>query len=418
MPRQRGIDEFPSEHEPDILLLTPLIELGSPQLDYVRAARALGIRTALCVWSWDHLSSKAMIRVVPDSCWCGTRRSATRRGAFTACRPERVIVTGAQCFDRWFDREPSRDLRRVLPRGWASRRPPVPAVCLLGAFQGQPVGGAVRRAWVDAIAPRARTRAARHPDADPAAPAAARRVARARGGGSWPGRRHAVGLEPGRRGGPADYFDSLYHAAAVVGLNTSALVEAAIVDRPVFTVLLPEIRENQEGTFHFHHLMTVGEGCLNGARSLDEHVAQLAAVLAGGAPMRANRPFVERFIRPRGVDVAATPVFVEALEQEVALGPPPPRPAPLWTLALRPLVYALVLAGRVPLIERIYWNPVKRREHAANVVAISHKTAQRREKRLDKLARVTRKAGQQAVVRTKTAIKQALEVTGARSAPE
>jgi hypothetical protein len=214
----------------------------------------------------------------------------------------------------------------------------------------------------------------------------------------------------------ADYFDSLFHATAVVGLNTSALVEAAIVDRPVFTLLLPEFRENQEGTFHFHHLLTIGDGFLNVARSLDEHVTQLAAAV-GGAPGRANRPFVERFIRPRGIDVAATPVFVEALEHEVSLGPPGPRPAPLWTLALRPLVYALVLAGRVPVVERIYWNPVKRREHAANVVAIGHKTAQRREKRLGKLARITRKAGQQIVVRTKTAIKHALEITGARSAP-
>jgi hypothetical protein len=224
------------------------------------------------------------------------------------------------------------------------------------------------------------------------------------------------GSNPVDRESRADYFDSLFHAAAVVGLNTSALVEAAIVDRPVFTLLLPEFRENQEGTFHFHHLLSVGDGFLNVARSLDDHVAQLAAGI-GGAPGRGNRQFVERFIRPRGVGVAATPVFVEALEREVSLGPPAPRPAPSWTLALRPLVYALVLAGRVPLVERIYWNPVKRREHAANVVAIGHKTTQRREKRLDKLARVTRKAGQQLVVRTKTAIKHALEITGARSAP-
>ena len=84
----------------------------------------------------------------------------------------------------------------------------------------------------------------------------------------------------------------------------------------------------------------------------------------------------------------------------------------MWTLALRPVVYALVLAGRVPIVERIYWNPVKRREHAANVVAIGAKTAQRREKRLDKLWRVTRKAGQQLIVRTKTAIKQMLGATG------
>ena len=36
VPRQVGIDEFVKELQPDVLLITPLIELGSPQLDYVR----------------------------------------------------------------------------------------------------------------------------------------------------------------------------------------------------------------------------------------------------------------------------------------------------------------------------------------------------------------------------------------------
>jgi len=161
----------------------------------------------------------------------------------------------------------------------------------------------------------------------------------------------------------ADYFDSMYHAGAVIGLNTSALVESAIVDRPVFTLLLPEFRENQEGTFHFRYLLTVGDGFLNVSRSLDEHVSQLASMLAGGA-VRPNRPFVEQFIRPRGTTVASTPVFVEAVEAMVAGARPLPQPAPAWVLALRPLVYALVLAGRLPGLDRIYWNPAKRREWA------------------------------------------------------
>jgi len=211
----------------------------------------------------------------------------------------------------------------------------------------------------------------------------------------------------------ADYFDSMYHAAAIVGLNTSAMVESAIVDRPVYTVLLPEFRDNQEGTFHFHHLMRVGDGFLNVSRSLDEHVAQLAALVAG-VPPRPNRPFVEAFIRPRGAAVAATPVFVESLQQMAAASAPAPQPPPAWVFALRPLVWALVLAGRVPLLERIYWNPVKRREWADNVRAIGHKADERRAKRLDKVSRVARKVAQQAVVRTKTAAKQALGAAGRR----
>jgi hypothetical protein len=161
-----------------------------------------------------------------------------------------------------------------------------------------------------------------------------------------------------------DYFDSLYYSAAVVGLNTSALVEAAIVDRPVFTLLLPEFHENQEGTHHFRYLMTVGNGFLHTARTIDEHTAQLAATLSGTVT-RSNRAFVERFIRPRGTATPATGVFADTVESLASQSTASPRPTPLWVLLLRPVVYALVLMGRVPLLERIYWNPAKYR-HLAN----------------------------------------------------
>src|SRR5207244_13308909 len=56
------------EQNPDVVLLTPLIGVvESPQLDYLQSAKAIGIPTALCVWSWDHLSSKAIVRSVPRS---------------------------------------------------------------------------------------------------------------------------------------------------------------------------------------------------------------------------------------------------------------------------------------------------------------------------------------------------------------
>ena len=155
--------------------------------------------------------------------------------------------------------------------------------------------------------------------------------------------RHAV---PQRRGHRLEY---------------SALVEAAIVDRPVYTVLLPRFRDNQEGTFHFHHLLTVGDGFLNAARSLDEHVAQLAA-LVGGNPPRPNAPFVKRFIRPRGIDIPATPAFVAAVDAVAAIPTPLPRLSPAWVWLLRPVVYALVIVGRMPLLHRLYWNPNKFRQ--------------------------------------------------------
>jgi hypothetical protein len=359
VPSQLGVDEFITHRRPDLLLITPLIELGSPQLDYLRAARRHGIRSALCVWSWDHLSSKALIRVRPDAVLVWNEVQRGEAAQFHGIPPGEVHVTGAQCFDRWFDRAASRGRAEFCRRaGLPDDRPFVLYVCS-ALFRGSPSEAEFVRRWVAAV------RAA----GDPAL-AGMNILVRPHPQrlDEWQGQPPLDGAvlwgsNPIDEDGRADYYDSLYHSAAVVGLNTSALVEAAIVDRPVFTVLAPEFHENQEGTFHFHHLMTVGDGFLHTARTLDEHAVQLAALAREEAPPR-NGPFVERFIRPRGRAVAATPVFVETVEALAAAPAPAPRATPLWAYLLRPVVYALVLAGRLPLLERIYWNPAKLRQLA------------------------------------------------------
>jgi hypothetical protein len=411
VPRQLGVDDFIREQQPDVLLVTPLIELGSPQLDYVRAARSLGIRSALCVWSWDHLSSKALIRVVPDRVivWNDVQRDEAQR--FHGIASDRVIVTGAQCFDQWFGRAPSRDRQtfaRVL--GLPPDRPLLLYVCS-ALFKTSPSEAAFVLAWIAAVrrSSDARLRDSAilvrpHPQRLDEWTVDARDALAREGAVVW-------GSNPVEKESRADYFDSLFHASAVVGLNTSALVEAAIVDRPVFTLMLPEFRHNQEGTFHFHHLLTVGGGFLNVSRSIEEHVEQLTRALAGGA-VRPNRPFVEQFIRPRGVNVAATPVFADAVETLARDGAVLGADGRLWTLALRPLIWALVLAGRVPYVERIYWNPVKRAERAGNVRAIRQKEIERRAKRWDKAGRVAQSMPGRAVVGLKTAAKHALGAVG------
>ena len=49
-------------------------------------------------------------------------------------------------------------------------------------------------------------------------------------------------------------YDTVHHSAAIVGLNTSAEIEAAIVGRPVFTILDSNAK-GQQGTLHFHYLL-------------------------------------------------------------------------------------------------------------------------------------------------------------------
>ena len=111
----------------------------------------------------------------------------------------------------------------------------------------------------------------------------------------------------------ADYFDSMYHSAAVVGLITSAFIEAGIVGREVHTVLEPEFEDNQLGTVHYHYLTSTAGGLLIVGRGFADHLENLNATLS--RPRQdVVKPFIKAFVRPHGLDVAATPLFVEQVE--------------------------------------------------------------------------------------------------------
>ena len=99
----------------------------------------------------------------------------------------------------------------------------------------------------------------------------------------------------------ADYFDSLYHSHAVVGLVTSAFLEAAIVGRPVHTLLLPEFEMYQEGVQHFRYLMEVEGGLLKVTRTFQDHLGELSSALARPVERdEQNVRFVRAFVRPPG----------------------------------------------------------------------------------------------------------------------
>lgn len=346
LPASREVSAFLDEQEPDVVLFTPLIGVvASPQLDYLYAARARRLPTALCVWSWDHLSSKAIIRTVPDRVIVWNPTQQREAIELHGVPPEQVAVTGAQCFDQWFDRQPSRSRTAFCARvGLPDDRPFLLWVCS-ALFKGSPVEAQFVLRWIHEL------RASGHPELRDVGilvrPHPSRLaewegvdITREPGVALWGG--NPVDAEP-----RADYFDSLHYSAAVAGLNTSAFIEGAIAGRPIFTILLPEYFENQEGTIHFHYLLNDAEGVLHASRSFDAHAAQLAAALKGDADTERSRRFVGTFVRPYGLTVAATPRVVETVEQLPAAAPrvAPAGPGPLMRLALR--VFLALVSTRV-----------------------------------------------------------------------
>jgi len=346
--RSPDVDAFIRKTRPDVLAVTPLIEPGASQVDYVRSAHALGVRSMLCVASWDNLTNKGLIHGPLDlvAVW----NEAMQREAIElhGISDDRVIVTGAAAFDHWFDWRPAETREAFCARvGLPADRPYLLYLCS-SAFVA-PKEEVFVRSWIDRI------RRSSDPGLREAGvlvrphPQCADRWHAADFTSSspvviWPPAGAAPVDEQSRR----EYFDSIHHSAAVVGINTTAQIETAIVGRPVYTVLAPEYRDTQEGTLHFRHLRDVNGGLVQVAEDIEEHLAHLAAAVA--APQAEHpqcRRFVEAFVRPYGIDVPATPKLVDAFERLARLPAVRPMREPWWT----PLVSSRLVRRAVQLEE-------------------------------------------------------------------
>ena len=349
LPGANQSEQFLRAERPDVVLITPLVDIGSPQLDHFAAARRLGIRTVLPVGSWDHLSSKALLRSYPDRLTVWNESQRKEAVDLHGVPADRVVVTGAQCYDQWFDRAPSEPYAAFCQK--VGLRPDKPFILYVvsSLFKGTVSEPEFVEAWIRAV------RASGDPRLKDVGILVRPHPARLDEwrGVDLTGYRDVAfwGAHPVDAESKADYFDSLYYSAAVVGINTSAFIEAAVVGKPVLTVLLPEISTvNQEGTLHFHYLLNVNGGLLRTSRSLDEHVPQLAAALSGhgGGDEKAER-FTAGFVRPFGRNEPATPRFVAAIESAASLPAPSPERGGVTALLAYALLFPLAAAKSLSL---------------------------------------------------------------------
>ena len=207
----------------------PLSRQRSTRPRSVKAARELGIPCGFLVYSWDNLSNKGRIHVPPDRVYVWNdlqrreavelhgidperdrrhrraalgrvlRDDAVGRRASEFCAAARVRPRPAdRPLPRLHERRlPGRD-RRSSSAGWTRSAAPAPlgdANVLIRRHPGEPTR------WVDGWTP--------------------------------PGER--VSLSDRAAHGRPDLYDELHHAAAAVGLNTSAQIEASILGKPVYT---------------------------------------------------------------------------------------------------------------------------------------------------------------------------------------
>jgi hypothetical protein len=343
IPDAKQINQFIKQVNPDVLLVSPLVDFGSYQVDYIKNAKHLGIINALCVGSWDNLTNKGLIRVEPDKVIVWNEIQKDEAINLHEIDPSRVVVTGAQVFDDWFVRKPSTTYEEFCKAvGLDYRKPFVLYLCSSPFIASKKEVNFVEE-WIKS------TRNSPYENLNQVGilirphPIITKQwenadFSRYGNVAIWP-RKGAMAISDDAK---TEFFDSIYHCKATIGINTSALIEAGIIGRPVYTILAPEFYDTQEGTIHFHYL--VKGGLLHISKDFKEHFEQLGQALKENTeiPARLNE-FIRNFIRPKGINLPCTPILANAIEELGNSTKNQPQIAPIWAYPVRLLVFPLLL---------------------------------------------------------------------------
>ena len=316
IPSDRYFELFIKYHEADLVLVTPLVDFGSYQTDYVKAAQRLGVPVAFLPFSWDNLTNRGLIRVHPDRVFVWNELQQREAVELHGVPAERVVVTGAARFDDFADLRPSTTREEFCaPLGLDPSHPLLLYVCS-SPFVAPREVEFVRR-WIEAI----------RGSADPKLSAAGVLVRpHPVHTEQWDGVSFddlpnvAIWRQPTTMNTDQGLYDSLHHSVALAGLNTSAMLEGALAGRTSFTVLAPEFAGGQEQTLHFQYLRAENGGVVTVAQDLAEHLKHLQYAVIGERKMeRKARGFVTTFLKPLGLSGRVDRIVARELEA-LALG--------------------------------------------------------------------------------------------------
>ena len=296
--------------DPDVVLVSPSVWPKNPiEADYVYAARRLGIPTIGYLNSWDNLTSKGTVHVLPDAYIVWNEALATEAEEIHQIPRGIIRITGAPHLDHFFDMRPSlprAEVHRQL--GCPDDRTYIVYLCSSRTLITDETHIVTRIA--DALAR----------ELGDAAPTVVVRPHPVNPG-PWEGYDHPGAAVFPKLGDQADtpeswqeYFNQLTYASAFVGLNTTAFLEAAVADHPCVTIVSEEFFAQQGRTGHFRHLLDAD--FLEVSQDIDEVARRIARVLDGADEKAAGRRrFAEQFLRPRGIEITARSVVADEIER-------------------------------------------------------------------------------------------------------
>jgi hypothetical protein len=318
-PSERAILRELEQFKPGAVIAAYTILEDSEELEYVKASRSLGIPTAVAIPSWDNLTTKGTIQIIPDRMFVWNRTQVREAVQLHGMTEERIICTGAPRYDPWFSIRPtiSRNAFCNLV-GLHPRQQFLVYLCSSQFIAGDERGFisefAEALAHQEGLKPDKLTLLVRpHPQnldfwKEFSVPSGNVVV--------WPTDLNQID-DIGKV--QQDFYHTLLYGCGVVGINTSAFIEAAIVDKPCIALATEHYHDTQLGIPHFQYLLD--GGFLEAPRTFEEAIQVIQGVVEGkDSRKEQRRQFVKDFVRPCGLETPASEVMADAFEMLAAMG--------------------------------------------------------------------------------------------------
>jgi hypothetical protein len=275
---------FVAQQRPDVMIVTPLLHfLNHHQVEYVKAAKQLGVPVIYGINSWDNATTKGDLFVMPDRTYVWNAFQAEEMEEFLDVAPESVQMLGAWRMDPFLQLSPSATRETLLrARGLEPGRRTAIYVC------SSELAGDEERDflfdWMQAVAgefpenERPNLIVRPHPRR-PLELAAVQRV--------W-GANACVSADV-QLLDEQDLYDELWISDAAVGVNTSAILQAVALGKPCLLPRCEAVSGMHAGLPHAEFLTRPRDGLLEMAPDMATHARDLAAVLRGEGGDRSER---------------------------------------------------------------------------------------------------------------------------------
>ena len=302
---------------PDAVVCSPVnFRQSSADLEYMKAAKALGIPTAVPVISWDNLTTKGIFHVIPDVVLVWNKEQQEEAWTHHGISKEHTAIMGAPFFDKWFSIDAPQKTKEEVLRCFG-----LPADAGYLVYLGSSDNIAENELWlIEKL--RSTLDAAPDPDVKKIHIIVRPHPAHFKiyetftmpSVTVWPKK----GKMPKTDEALSDFHEMLFYSVAAVGINTSAMIDAIIAGKPVVSVVEEKYTKTQMQAQHYRHLLS--SNAMELSHSSDEFLNILARLMRGEDRTKdARKKFVENFVRPRGLDALAGNMAAFEIEKLVEI---------------------------------------------------------------------------------------------------